>query len=64
MARPPGRLDADLLAASAFAPELQPTTYVCGPTAFVEYVANLLVALGHDPSRLRTERFGASGGSR
>ena len=62
--RPPGRLDADLLAASAFAPELEPTTYVCGPTAFVEYVANLLVALGHDSSRLRTERFGASGGSR
>ena len=62
--RPPGRLDTDLLAAAAFAPELQPTTYVCGPTAFVEYVANLLVGLGHDPSRVRTERFGASGGNR
>ena len=61
--RPPGRLDADLLAASAFGPELEPTTYVCGPTPFVEYVANLLVAAGHDPRRVRTERFGASGGN-
>jgi ferredoxin-NADP reductase len=61
--RPPGRLDAGLLAATAFAPELEPTTYVCGPTGFVEGVANLLVAAGHDPRRVRTERFGPSGGS-
>jgi ferredoxin-NADP reductase len=61
--RPPGRLDADLLAATAFAPELEPTTYVCGPTRFVEAVANLLVAAGHDPRRVRTERFGPSGGN-
>jgi ferredoxin-NADP reductase len=60
---PPGRLDSDLLAASAFAPELEPTTYVCGPTRFVEYVADLLVAAGHDPRRVRTERFGPSGGN-
>jgi ferredoxin-NADP reductase len=32
--------------------------YVCGPTAFVESVANDLVALGHDPAEIRTERFG------
>ena len=32
--------------------------YVCGPTAFVESVANDLVALGHDPANIRTERFG------
>ena len=61
--RPPGRLDAELLAATAFAPELEPTTYVCGPTSFVEAVANLLVAAGHDPRRVRTERFGPSGGN-
>jgi ferredoxin-NADP reductase len=61
--RPPGRLDAGLLAATAFAPELEPTTYVCGPTGFVEGVANLLVAAGQDPRRVRTERFGPSGGS-
>ena len=61
--RPPGRLDADLLAAAAFAPDLEPTTYVCGPTPFVEAVANLLVAAGQDPRRVRTERFGPSGGT-
>jgi ferredoxin-NADP reductase len=35
-----------------------PRVYVCGPTAFVESVANDLVALGHDPANIRTERFG------
>jgi ferredoxin-NADP reductase len=33
---------------------------VCGPTPFVEAVAWLLVAAGHDPNRIRTERFGGS----
>jgi ferredoxin-NADP reductase len=37
-------------------------TYVCGPTSFVEAVANDLVALGHPASNIRTERFGATGG--
>jgi ferredoxin-NADP reductase len=36
--------------------------YVCGPTGFVESVSALLVADGHDPSSIRTERFGPSGG--
>ena len=35
-----------------------PRVYVCGPTAFVESVANDLVALGHDAGNIRTERFG------
>ena len=35
-----------------------PRVYVCGPTAFVESVANDLVALGHDAANIRTERFG------
>ena len=35
-----------------------PRVYVCGPTGFVESVANDLVALGHDPASIRTERFG------
>jgi ferredoxin-NADP reductase len=61
--RAPGRLDAELLAASAFPPAESPTSYVCGPTGFVETVADLLVEAGHDPRRVRTERFGPSGGS-
>jgi ferredoxin-NADP reductase len=36
--------------------------YVCGSTTFVEAVADHLVALGHDPRNIRTERFGATGG--
>ena len=30
--------------------------------AFVESVANDLVALGHEAANIRTERFGATGG--
>ena len=37
-------------------------SFVCGPTPFVEGVANALVAMGHDPARIRTERFGPTGG--
>ena len=39
-----------------------PRVYVCGPTAFVESVADDLVAIGHEPANIRTERFGATGG--
>jgi len=56
--RPPRRVDAALLAAATLAPDVQPTCYVCGPTAFVETIADLLLATGHDAARVRTERFG------
>jgi ferredoxin-NADP reductase len=36
--------------------------FVCGPTGFVEQVADLLVQLGHDPHAIKTERFGPTGG--
>jgi ferredoxin-NADP reductase len=35
--------------------------FVCGPTRFVEVAADGLVALGYEPGRVRTERFGPSG---
>ncbi|WP_433209205.1 ferredoxin reductase [Dactylosporangium sp. CS-047395] len=38
--------------------DFQPSVFVCGPTGFVETTADLLVALGHDPQRIRTERYG------
>ncbi|SDY91779.1 Ferredoxin-NADP reductase [Micromonospora pattaloongensis] len=57
---PPRRLGAAELRAHGWAPELAPRCYVCGPTGFVEAVAELLVRLGHDPERVRTERFGAT----
>ena len=56
------RIDRDLLEEVAWLPSERPLVYVCGPTAFVETAANTLVALGHEPSRIRTERFGPSGG--
>lgn len=59
-----GRIDADVISKYALKPEDGGTTYVCGPTPFVETVADLLVAAGHDPARVRTERFGPTGGPR
>ena len=44
------------------APSLAPQIYVCGPTALVESAATTLVDLGHDPARVKTERFGPTGG--
>ena len=65
---PPGwtgyarRVDRAMLEEAAIPPERDPRVFVCGPTGLVEGVAADLVALGHDPSRIRTERFGATGG--
>jgi ferredoxin-NADP reductase len=53
-----GRIDRDLLAEVAWPAAERPLVYLCGPTGFVEGVASALVALGHDPSRIRAERFG------
>jgi ferredoxin-NADP reductase len=52
------RIDSELLADVAFAPDAMPHTYVCGPTGFVETAAQALVDLGHPPASIRTERFG------
>jgi ferredoxin-NADP reductase len=53
-----GRIDRGLLEEVAWAPSERPLTYVCGPTGLVEAVASTLVELGHEPSRIKTERFG------
>jgi ferredoxin-NADP reductase len=64
---PPGwdgyarRVDAAMLAEVGWPPTEQPRIYVCGPTSFVESAAAALVELGHDASRVKTERFGPSG---
>ncbi len=39
-----------------------PLSYICGPTPFVEAVADILVAENLPPERIKTERFGPSGG--
>jgi ferredoxin-NADP reductase len=61
---PPGRLDVAMLNADGWPAGLAPACFVCGPTGFVESVADNFVALGHEPGRIRTERFGPTGGSR
>lgn len=57
--RPIGRL-----AAADIAALVQPagagTIYVCGPNSFVASVTDLLIAGGHDPASIRTERFGGA----
>jgi ferredoxin-NADP reductase len=62
--RPPGRIDAALIASMTWPSRLRPTCYVCGPTSFVERAAGLLAAAGNSPERIRTERFGPTGGRR
>jgi ferredoxin-NADP reductase len=59
--RPPGRIDATLIATGTLPSNLGPTSYVCGPTSFVENATDLLIAAGHDRENIRTERFGATG---
>jgi ferredoxin-NADP reductase len=57
-----GRVDAALLSDIGWPPSEQPRCYVCGPDAFVEAVANVLVDMGHDQTNVKTERFGPTGG--
>ena len=56
-----GRIDRALLDEVAGPPSAKPRVYVCGPNAFVEAAAGWLVDIGHDPGRIRTERFGPTG---
>lgn len=67
--QPPGwtgfgrRIDTAMLRDVAWTTSRQPSTFICGPTELVESAANRLIDLGHDPSRIRTERFGPTGGA-
>ena len=54
------RVDASLL--GEVAPTPPAATFVCGPTPFVEAAASALVGLRHPPERIKTERFGPTGG--
>lgn len=67
-AQPPGwsgyarRIDRQMLADVTWPADRTPSSYICGPTTFVEAAASLLVAFGYDPGWVKTERFGATGG--
>jgi len=57
-----GRIGPALLAEVAWPAEENPLAYICGPTSFVETAAAGLVGLGYPPERVKTERFGGTGG--
>lgn len=65
--QPPGwsgyrrRIDREMLEATAPTPQERPLVFICGPEAMVEAVATTVVDLGHDPARVKTERFGPAG---
>ena len=56
-----GRVGDAVLAEVAWPPADEPVVFVCGPTAFVEVVAAIMVKLGYPPQRVKTERFGGTG---
>jgi ferredoxin-NADP reductase len=56
-----GRINRAVVDAAAWPPHERPRTYVCGPTAFVEAAAEILVQSGHRPDSIKTERFGPTG---
>ncbi|HEX8771954.1 MAG TPA: ferredoxin reductase [Pyrinomonadaceae bacterium] len=56
------RIDMAMLADTAWSPAEKPLAFTCGPTALVEAVADNLLELGYEPGRIRTERFGPTGG--
>jgi ferredoxin-NADP reductase len=66
-AQPPGwqgygrRIDRAMLEEVGWPPEERPLVYLCGPTRLVESAAADMVALGHEPRRVKTERFGPTG---
>jgi ferredoxin-NADP reductase len=66
--QPPGwkgyarRVDQAMLAEASWEAASMPMTFVCGPTSFVESVAEGLVTLGYPSNTVKTERFGPTGG--
>ena len=56
------RVDAALLREIAWSMEQRPLSFICGPTQFVETAAASLLPLGYEAARIKTERFGATGG--
>jgi ferredoxin-NADP reductase len=67
--QPPGRrryrrrIDNSLLREVAWPREQHPLVFIWGPTEMVETAAAGLLPLGYDPARVKTERFGPTGGT-
>jgi ferredoxin-NADP reductase len=56
------RVDREMVREVAWPKQEAPLVFICGPTSFVEAAGGLLIDLGYDPSWIKTERFGATGG--
>jgi ferredoxin-NADP reductase len=57
---PPRRIGVATVNTYGWPPEFEPDCFVCGPTSFVETAADILVALGQDSQKIKTERFGGT----
>ena len=63
-ARPPAwtggarRIDRAMLAEAGIPASEHPRVYICGPTSLVASAGQLLLELGHEPGRIKTEQFG------
>jgi ferredoxin-NADP reductase len=55
-----GRVNAAMLTETVWSADQRPLTFICGPTSFVEGVAENLIGLGYPPERIKTERFGGT----
>ncbi len=68
-AQPPGwagysrRIDDQMLREVVSPLGSDPKAYICGPTSMVESAADSLVQIGVPQARIRTERFGPTGGT-
>ncbi|MFI5271906.1 MAG: ferredoxin reductase [Ktedonobacterales bacterium] len=56
------RIDRAMLEEVGWTPAERPLVFVCGPTPLVESAATACVELGYTPGRIKTERFGPTGG--
>jgi ferredoxin-NADP reductase len=57
----PGRISRAVVDAVTWGPEARPAIFVCGPSGFVSAASDLLLAAGHAPATIKTERFGPTG---
>ena len=55
------RVDPAMLEEVGWPAQERPLVYICGPSGFVEAAASAFVELGHEPTLIRTERFGPTG---
>jgi ferredoxin-NADP reductase len=55
-----GRVDDAMIGRVAWPASQRPLAFICGPTPFVEAVAELLVARHYPENRVKTERFGGA----